>query len=78
MQLNANELAQISALTVSLSGLRRRFRAGTRDHDVEARISPPLSPYPGDCALPDHRFRLWAGRDLRTSAMNFSAVGLDG
>jgi SAM-dependent methyltransferase len=80
VQLNANELAQISALTVRhYQDCAEDFRAGTRDHDVSQNIAALLAPIQATAPYQILDFGCGPGRDLRTfSAMGHSAVGLDG
>ncbi|MFP6847954.1 MAG: class I SAM-dependent methyltransferase [Pseudomonas sp.] len=80
MRLSADQLAQISALTVShYQDCAEDFRAGTRDHDVSQNIVALLAAIQASAPYQILDFGCGPGRDLRTfSAMGHSAVGLDG
>jgi SAM-dependent methyltransferase len=78
--LSADELAQISALTLRhYQDCAEDFRAGTRDHDVSQNIAALLEPIQATAPYQILDFGCGPGRDLRTfSAMGHIAVGLDG
>jgi SAM-dependent methyltransferase len=80
MRLSADQLAQISALTVShYQDCAEDFRAGTRDHDVSQNIAALLAAIQASAPYQILDFGCGPGRDLRTfSTMGHSAVGLDG
>lgn len=80
MPLSADELAQISALTLRhYQDSAEAFRAGTREHDVSQNIAALLSAIQAPAPYQILDFGCGPGRDLRTfSAMGHSAVGLDG
>jgi SAM-dependent methyltransferase len=80
MRLSADQLAQISALTLShYQDCAEDFRAGTRDHDVSQNIAALLAAIQASAPYQVLDFGCGPGRDLRTfSAMGHSAVGLDG
>lgn len=80
MQLSADELAQISALTVRhYQDCAEDFREGTRDHDVSQNIAALLASIQATAPYQILDFGCGPGRDLRTfSAMGHTAVGLDG
>lgn len=80
MPLSANELAQISALTLRhYQDCAEDFRAGTRDHDVSQNIAALLAAIQATAPYQILDFGCGPGRDLRTfSAMGHTAVGLDG
>lgn len=80
MPLNANELAQISALTLAhYQDCAEDFRAGTRDHDVSQNIAALLAPIEATAPYQILDFGCGPGRDLRTfSALGHVAIGLDG
>ncbi len=80
MQLSADELAQISALTVRhYQDCAEDFRECTRDHDVSQNIAALLASIQATAPYQILDFGCGPGRDLRTfSAMGHTAVGLDG
>jgi SAM-dependent methyltransferase len=80
MPLPADELAQISALTLRhYQDCAEDFRDGTRDHDVSQNIAALLSHIQATAPYQILDFGCGPGRDLRTfSAMGHTAVGLDG
>ena len=80
MPLSADELAQISALTLRhYQDCAEDFREGTRDHDVSQNIAALLAAIQAPAPYQILDFGCGPGRDLRTfSAMGHSAVGLDG
>lgn len=80
MRLNADELAQISALTVRhYQDCAEDFRDGTRDHDVSQNIAALLASIQATVPFQILDFGCGPGRDLRTfKAMGHTAVGLDG
>ena len=80
MPLSADELAQISALTLRhYQDCAEDFREGTRDHDVSQNIAALLAAIQAAAPYQILDFGCGPGRDLRTfSAMGHSAVGLDG
>jgi SAM-dependent methyltransferase len=80
MPLSADELAQISALTLRhYQDSAEAFRAGTREHDVSQNIAALLSAIQAPVPYQILDFGCGPGRDLRTfSAMGHTAVGLDG
>lgn len=80
MKLKADELAQISALTVRhYQDCAEDFRDGTRDHDVSQNIAALLAAIQATAPYQILDFGCGPGRDLRTfNAMGHSAVGLDG
>jgi SAM-dependent methyltransferase len=80
MPLSADELAQISALTLRhYQDSAEAFRAGTREHDVSQNIAALLSAIQAPAPYQILDFGCGPGRDLRTfSAMGHTAVGLDG
>lgn len=80
MRLSAEQLAQISALTVQhYQDCAEDFREGTRGHDVSQNIAALLAPIQATAPYQILDFGCGPGRDLRTfSAMGHTAVGLDG
>ncbi|MBU0806932.1 class I SAM-dependent methyltransferase [Pseudomonas sp. GWSMS-1] len=80
MRLSAEQLAQISALTVRhYQDCAEDFREGTREHDVSQNIAALLAPIEATAPYQILDFGCGPGRDLRTfSAMGHTAVGLDG
>jgi SAM-dependent methyltransferase len=80
MPLNANELAQISALTLAhYQDCAEDFRVGTREHDVSQNIAALLAPIEATAPYQILDFGCGPGRDLRTfSALGHVATGLDG
>ncbi|MEA1604882.1 class I SAM-dependent methyltransferase [Pseudomonas spirodelae] len=80
MRLSAEQLAQISALTVRhYQDCAEDFREGTRGHDVSQNIAALLAPIQATAPFQILDFGCGPGRDLRTfSAMGHTAVGLDG
>lgn len=80
MRLSAEQLAQISALTVQhYQDCAEDFREGTREHDVSQNIAALLAPIEATAPYQILDFGCGPGRDLRTfSAMGHTAVGLDG
>lgn len=80
MGLSAEELAQISALTLRhYQDCAEDFREGTRDHDVSQNIAALLAAIQAIAPYQILDFGCGPGRDLRTfSAIGHSAVGLDG
>ena len=80
MPLNANELAQISALTLAhYQDCAEDFRDGTRDHDVSQNIAALLASIQATAPYQILDFGCGPGRDLRTfSALGHVATGLDG
>ena len=80
MRLSAEQLAQISALTVRhYQDCAEDFRAGTREHDVSQNIAALLAPIQATAPYQILDFGCGPGRDLHTfSAMGHTAVGLDG
>jgi SAM-dependent methyltransferase len=80
MPLSADELAQISALTLRhYQDSAEAFRAGTREHDVSQNIAALLSAIQAPVPYQILDFGCGPGRDLRTfTAMGHTAVGLDG
>lgn len=80
MCLSAEQLAQISALTVQhYQDCAEDFREGTRGHDVSQNIAALLAPIEATAPYQILDFGCGPGRDLRTfSAMGHTAVGLDG
>jgi SAM-dependent methyltransferase len=78
--LSAEELAQISALTLRhYQDCAEDFREGTRDHDVSQNIAALLAAIQAIAPYQILDFGCGPGRDLRTfSAIGHSAVGLDG
>ncbi|MBP8204097.1 MAG: SAM-dependent methyltransferase, partial [Pseudomonas sp.] len=79
MPLSADELAQISALTVHhYQDCAEDFRVGTRDHDVSQNIAALLAPIQATAPYQILDFGCGPGRDLRTfTALGHVAVGLD-
>ena len=80
MPLTLDELAQISALTLShYQDSAEDFRAGTRDHDVSQNIAALLRHIEAPRPWRILDLGCGPGRDLRTfSALGHQAVGLDG
>ena len=80
MGLSADDLAQISALTLRhYQDCAEDFRDGTRDHDVSQNIAALLAHIQATAPYQILDFGCGPGRDLRTfSAMGHTAVGLDG
>lgn len=80
MRLSAEQLAQISVLTVQhYQDCAEDFREGTRGHDVSQNIAALLAPIQATAPYQILDFGCGPGRDLRTfSAMGHTAVGLDG
>jgi SAM-dependent methyltransferase len=80
MPLSAEELAQISALTLRHYQDRAEdFREGTREHDVSQNIAALLRHIQADAPYQILDFGCGPGRDLRTfSALGHTAIGLDG
>ena len=80
MRLSAEQLAQISALTVRhYQDCAEDFREGTREHDVSQNIAALLAPIEATAPYQILDFGCGPGRDLRTfSAMGHTAIGLDG
>ena len=80
MRLSADELAQISTLTVRhYQDCAEDFRDGTRDHDVSQNIAALLTHIQAPAAQQILDFGCGPGRDLRTfTALGHTAVGLDG
>lgn len=80
MSLSAEQLAQVSALTVQhYQDCAEDFRDGTRNHDVSQNIAALLSSIQATAPYQILDFGCGPGRDLRTfSALGHIAVGLDG
>ena len=80
MRLSADELAQISTLTVRhYQDCAEDFRDGTRDHDVSQNIAALLTHIQAPAPQQILDFGCGPGRDLRTfTALGHTAVGLDG
>ncbi|WP_200993994.1 class I SAM-dependent methyltransferase [Pseudomonas cichorii] len=80
MKLDAQDLAQITAVTVGhYNQVAEDFREGTRDHDVSQNIAALLRHIQGPTPWQILDFGCGPGRDLKTfSAMGHIAVGLDG
>lgn len=80
MPLSAEELAQISALTLRhYQDCAEDFREGTREHDVSQNIAALLRHIQADAPYQILDFGCGPGRDLRTfSALGHTAIGLDG
>ena len=80
MGLSADDLAQISALTLRhYQDCAEDFREGTRDHDVSQNIATLLAAIQATAPYQILDFGCGPGRDLSNfRAMGHSAVGLDG
>jgi len=80
MPLTADDLAQISALTLQHYVQRaEEFREGTREHDVSQNIAALLRHIQGPAPYQILDFGCGPGRDLRTfRALGHQAIGLDG
>lgn len=80
MPLSADELAQISALTLRhYQDSAEGFREGTREHDVSQNIAALLRHIQADAPYQILDFGCGPGRDLRTfSALGHTPIGLDG
>ncbi|MDO7927064.1 methyltransferase domain-containing protein [Pseudomonas sp. KFB-139] len=80
MKLDAQDLAQITAITVGhYNQVAEDFREGTRDHDVSQNIAALLRHIQAPTPWQILDFGCGPGRDLKTfSAMGHIAVGLDG
>jgi len=80
MQLDADDLARISALTLAhYQENAESFEAGTRDHDVSQNIAALLRHIEGDPPYDILDFGCGPGRDLKTfAALGHRPVGLDG
>lgn len=80
MKLDAQDLAQITAITVGhYNQVAEDFRDGTRDHDVSQNIAALLRHIQAPTPWQILDFGCGPGRDLKTfSAMGHIAVGLDG
>ena len=80
MRLSADELAQISTLTVRhYQDCAEDFRDGTRDHDDSQNIAALLTHIQAPAPQQILDFGCGPGRDLRTfTALGHTAVGLDG
>ncbi|MGB4072209.1 class I SAM-dependent methyltransferase [Pseudomonas sp.] len=80
MPLSADELAQISTLTLRhYQDCAEDFREGTREHDVSQNIAALLRYIQADAPYQILDFGCGPGRDLRTfSALGHTAIGLDG
>lgn len=80
MPLSAEELAQISALTLRhYQDCAEDFREGTREHDVSQNIAALLRHIQANAPYQILDFGCGPGRDLRTfSALGHTPIGLDG
>lgn len=80
MPLSAEELAQISTLTLRhYQDCAEDFREGTREHDVSQNIAALLRHIQADAPFQILDFGCGPGRDLRTfSALGHMPIGLDG
>ena len=80
MSLSAEELAQISTLTLRhYQDCAEDFREGTREHDVSQNIAALLRHIQADAPYQILDFGCGPGRDLRTfSALGHTPIGLDG
>lgn len=80
MPLSAEELAQISTLTLRhYQDCAEDFREGTREHDVSQNIAALLRHIQADAPYQILDFGCGPGRDLRTfSALGHTPIGLDG
>lgn len=80
MPLSAEELAQISMLTLRhYQDCAEDFREGTREHDVSQNIAALLRHIQADAPYQILDFGCGPGRDLRTfSALGHTPIGLDG
>lgn len=80
MPLSAEELAQISALTLRhYQDCAEDFREGTREHDVSQNIAALLRHIQAAAPYQILDFGCGPGRDLRTfNALGHTPIGLDG
>lgn len=80
MNLSADDLAQIAALTLEhYNQCAEDFRAGTRDHDVSQNIAALLRHIEGKPPFTLLDFGCGPGRDLKVfSGLGHLAIGLDG
>lgn len=80
MPLSAEELAQISTLTLRhYQDCAEDFREGTREHDVSQNIAALLRHIQADAPFQILDFGCGPGRDLSTfSALGHMPIGLDG